>query len=26
MNLRPENQRGFQNNEIFHLGSGCCHD
>jgi urea carboxylase-associated protein 2 len=26
MNLRPENQRGFQNNEIFHLGSGCCND
>ncbi len=26
MNLRPENQRGFRNNEIFHLGAGCCHD
>jgi hypothetical protein len=26
MNLRPENQRGFKNNEIFHLGAGCCHD
>lgn len=25
MNSRPENQRGFQNNDIFHLG-GCCHD
>ena len=25
MNSRPENQRGFKNNEIFHLG-GCCHD
>ena len=25
MNLRPENQRGFQNNELYHLGSdsGC---
>ena len=26
MNFRPENQRGFKNNEIFHLGQGCCHD
>ena len=26
LNFRPENQRGFKNNEIFHLGSGCCHD
>jgi urea carboxylase-associated protein 2 len=26
MNHRPENQRGFQNNAIFHLGAGCCHD
>jgi len=26
MNFRPENQRGFKNNEIFHLGAGCCHD
>ena len=26
MNFRPENQRGFKNNEIFHLGGGCCHD
>ena len=26
MNFRPENQRGFQNNTIFHLGGGCCHD
>ncbi len=25
MNSRPENQRVFKNNEIFHLG-GCCHD
>lgn len=30
-NYRPENQRGFENNEIFHLGQaghhgGCCHD
>ena len=26
MNSRPENQRGFQNNHIFHLGGACCHD
>jgi len=26
LNFRPENQRGFKNNEVFHLGSGCCHD
>ncbi len=26
MNSRPENQRGFKNNEIYHLGKGCCHD
>lgn len=31
LNFRPENQRGFKNNEIFHLGlepvsGGCCHD
>ena len=26
MNFRPENERGFKNNEIFHLGGGCCHD
>jgi hypothetical protein len=26
LNFRPENQRGFQNNEIFHLGAGCRHD
>lgn len=26
LNFRPENQRGFQNNHIFHLGEGCCHD
>lgn len=26
MNSRPENQRGFQNNRVFHLGGGCCHD
>lgn len=26
MNFRAENQRGFKNNEIFHLGAGCCHD
>lgn len=26
MNFRPENQRGFKNNEIFHLDGGCCHD
>lgn len=26
MNHRPENQRGFQNNAIFHLGTGCSHD
>ena len=26
MNFRPENQRGFKNNEIYHLGMGCCHD
>lgn len=26
MNFRPENQRGFQNNEIYHAGMGCCHD
>ncbi|MBD3670343.1 MAG: urea carboxylase-associated family protein [Gammaproteobacteria bacterium] len=28
MNSRPENQRGFKNNEIFHLGlhGGCSHD
>ena len=26
MNFRPENGRGFLNNEIFHLGGGCCHD
>jgi hypothetical protein len=25
MNLRAENQRGFSNNEIYHLGA-CCHD
>lgn len=25
-NFRPENQRGFQNNEIFHLTGGCSHD
>ena len=25
MNSRPENQRGFQNNGIYHAG-GCCHD
>lgn len=25
-NYRPENQRGFENNTIFHLGGGCCHD
>jgi hypothetical protein len=26
MNSRPENQRGFKNNEIYHLGLGCHHD
>jgi urea carboxylase-associated protein 2 len=26
MNTRPENQRGFRNNDIYHLGGGCCHD
>lgn len=26
MNFCPENQRGFQNNTIFHLGGDCCHD
>lgn len=26
LNYREENQRGFKNNEIFHLGGGCCHD
>jgi len=25
-NSRPENQRGFQNNRIYHLAGGCCHD
>ncbi len=25
-NFRPENQRGFKNNEIYHLGLGCQHD
>jgi urea carboxylase-associated protein 2 len=25
MNLRPENRRGFSNNEIYHLGA-CCDD
>lgn len=26
MNFRPENQRGFKNNAIYHMGLGCCHD
>lgn len=26
LNSREENQRGFKNNEIFHLGGVCCHD
>jgi len=26
MNFRPENGRGFKNNEIFHLSGGCSHD
>jgi urea carboxylase-associated protein 2 len=26
LNYRAENQRGFKNNEIFHLSGGCCHD
>jgi len=26
MNSRPENQRGFKNNEIYHMGLECCHD
>jgi len=26
MNSRAENRRGFQNNDIYHLGGGCCHD
>jgi urea carboxylase-associated protein 2 len=26
LNFRPENQRGFKNNELFHIGAGCCHD
>jgi len=30
LNFRPENGRGFKNNEIFHLGlhthGGCSHD
>ena len=26
MNFRPENQRGFQNNDIYHLGLECRHD
>lgn len=31
LNFRAENKRGFQNNDIFHLGAaghsgGCCHD
>ena len=26
MNYRAENQRGFKNNEIYHLAGGCCHD
>lgn len=26
MNFRPENQRGFMNNKIFHLGGHCQHD
>ena len=26
LNSREENRRGFKNNEIFHLGGGCCHD
>ena len=25
-NYRDENARGFQNNEIYHLGGACCHD
>lgn len=26
LNSRPENQRGFENNRIFQLSEGCCHD
>lgn len=26
LNYRDENGRAFQNNEIYHLGGGCCHD
>ena len=26
MNHREENKRGFENNKIFHLGAGACHD
>lgn len=26
LNACEENRRGFENNTIFHLGEGCCHD
>jgi hypothetical protein len=26
LNARAENRRGFRNNDIYHLGGGCCHD